>query len=160
MIHHALPNIAPRPPLGSVPAHAPVPVTITSGMVVTDIVNAFRQRGYAAGMAVARRYGMAWESGARAYVESRKWSEPLLAQRVAELRALRATTVNVGPDVRLEFLEVRLKQVREAIAKGHTPDPAVADKPDLPDDGSFPRWASWLAIGIAATGLLISVSKS
>jgi CRISPR/Cas system-associated exonuclease Cas4 (RecB family) len=149
----AISQLPPKRPLPVVPA-------MRVDQVVASIVGELQRHGYVAGMALARRYGLVWESGAKAYVDARTLSEPALVQRIADLRVLRTRTINVAPDVRLEFLEARLAQVRAAISKGHTPDPAVADKPDLPDDGSFPRWANWLAIGIAALGLAISISKS
>jgi hypothetical protein len=135
--------------------YQPVPGATT----LAAIVQAFQSRGYMAGMAIAHAAGLAWESAAQTYVDARTWSEQDLARKVAELRALRAKTINVAPDLRLEFLDVRLTQVRDAIAKGHTPPAAVADKPELADDGTFPRWASWTAIGIAAVSLLLSLRK-
>lgn len=161
MIHRYLPNFNTRPlgePLRPPPAPSRQQVKRWQE-IVDEIVRAFSMGGYKRGFEVARSYGPVWESAAHEYVATRAYTEPQLAQRVAELRALRIRTVNVAPDMRLELLEARLQQVRDAGARSHTPDAAVADLPDVPR-GGLPEWASWAALAIAGTGLLLSLRKS
>jgi hypothetical protein len=121
---------------------------------VAAIAHAFSTHGFAAGMNEARRYGL--EGPARAYVEMRAETEEQLAVRLARVTA----DLVRRPDDRLlqalrAFVEVRLAQVRAAVAKAQTPPPSVADRPEVPRK-EVHRWVPYVALAISAVALLRS----
>lgn len=118
---------------------------------VSAVINAFKTRGTAAGMEMARRRGLGL--AAKVYVDARAENEEELAARLASIRARLATNPTMTDELRQVFVQARLDEVREAGA--HTPPQAVADKPDVARKG-LPRWMSYAAIGMSAVALVRS----
>lgn len=131
-------------------ADAPAPIDA--------VVAALKQNGEAAGLAVARRFGAGMVDGAQAWIKSRAWTEEQLAAEIARLRALRAKAPGASPDLRIEFLEKRIAEVRAARAKAQTPPQAVADLPEVARHG-IPPWVSYAGLGLAALSLLYAITR-
>lgn len=116
---------------------------------VSAVIKAFRERGSAAGLEVARRRGL--EGAARVYLEARAETEEELAVRLAAIRARLAKNPTMMDRLREAFVKARLTEVRAA--GGHTPPQAIADKPEVPRR-MVPRWVPYaaLAVGVIALG--------
>lgn len=118
------------------------------------VVSAFQRRGTKAGLREARARGV--EPGAQLYVRIRAETEDQLANRLARLRAAQVREPNIGNALREPFVAARLAEVRAAIAKGHTPDPAVLDMPDLPRTRP-PHWVPVALLTLSALAFFRSL---
>lgn len=120
------------------------------------IIDIFTNKGTAAGLRAARHANML--VGARLYLRYRAEPEATLSQKAAELTAQNARMPSRLLQEQLAFLEVRIDEVRGAVASGLTPRQAVADRADLAPKREI-HWTVYAALGLSAVALLRSASK-
>lgn len=121
---------------------------------VLAVIDAFRERGTAAGLREAQRRGVL--VGARTYYAIRAWTEEELAARLARLRAALTRRPTLEARLQEAFVRARLLEVREATAKGETPPQAVVDRPDVPRR-YLPRWVTVLGVSLTSISVVLGV---
>lgn len=124
---------------------------------VAEVTRLFRCCGTAKALAEAQRRGVL--DGARLYLSARAEHEEDLAARLARIRTRLATRPQLADKIREAFVDARLDEVRDALAKSHTPPQAVRDRPEVPRRHT-PRWIPYAALFLAALALARSIAQS
>jgi len=140
-------------------AGPPATLEVSPAAAVNEIVEAFRGRGEAQGLALASMRGPSYVAGAKLYIASAGSTEEELAKRSAEItsKVVRAGSLSTSPGaISRLFIEARLQEVRRSRSNGHTPPQAVLDRPVVATHG-LPRWVTYGALTLSGIGLFLSV---
>lgn len=123
---------------------------------VAAVISTFRTKGTDAALEDAKQRGLL--DGAKEYLWVRGYNEEELASRLAATRVRLAKRPQLPDKLKEAFLQARLEEVRTAVSKGHTPDQAVIDKPEVARR-TLPRWLIYGSLGLSAFSFLLSLSS-